>query len=103
MRLREPWVDDERELVAELRVDEFRGLASANQMAGDDEPDAALHERATEVARLGAADLVELDLRPSLAARRFAVPVGLAVADEKERHGEPGLTRFACRWGISGT
>ena len=57
------------------------------QVAGDDELEAAPLERATLVARLGAARLVEADLGPALAARRLPVPVGLAVADEIEGHG----------------
>ena len=87
VRLREPRVDDERQLAAEFLVDQLGGLAGAHEMTGDDELDAAPDERATEVARLGAARLVELHLGPALAARRLAVPVGLAVADEQEGHG----------------
>ena len=92
VRLREPGVDDER--AARRRAP--RGCSSAvsrgaHEVTGDDELDAAPRERATEVARLGAAHLVELHLGPARAARRLAVPVGLAVADEKERHGRsPG-------------
>src|SRR5665647_2448352 len=61
-------------------------LAGARQVAGDDELEAAPFKCATLLARLGAARLVETDLGPALTARGLAVPVGLAVSDERDRH-----------------
>ena len=96
----------ERDVAAELLADDLGGLAGAQQVAGDDELEAAPCERATAVARLGAARLVEPDLGPAQAAGRLAVPVGLAVADEQERHREhasSGATTAARGDALSGS
>ena len=79
--LAEPRV--EMDLEPELLCDDFRRLACPGEIAGIEEADRAIELRG-EHAGLLPAELVEVRVRSALPAP-LTVPVGLAVADEKER------------------